>query len=181
MKKIWGFTILFLLVMAGLYIGYKVILPSDYHNYNSQKAYQKQKKTLSTMEMICYYTGLEFPEDSKLVSSEYLSDMDECLESTLMVPEKEMDKVVPDSYRIYDLSGLTEREIKESAIDPMDYYYQIYQSVEMKETATQRTITCIIGKPINGWCKVHVSVNCLGMHLCGSKNLGGVDLTLKEK
>ena len=172
-------TLLLLLLLA--YIGhyYHWNTNKNYvsESYNSYQKYQEQKKELSVLDMIRYYTSMNFSNQTRIIKYQYDTDKNQKSESlhvTVRIPNNELNRWIVKKSREYDVKQTYPSIIeKEKISNPYFYTVRCYTVMKGSE-ATQRTILFIASKSESTYTDVFISIGMLGWHLANSEKLGGI-------
>lgn len=157
-------------------VGLALIAILFYFN-NGWIAYNIQKKQLTTLELLQYYTNIPFTNANiEIESVEFTKDtpkyMDEALKAILLVPTKEIDHLFKEEVRNYNVTSMPMRFMGD---DESSVYFNIpmFQAVRRWLIKTSRSITIAVLKPEGEYTKVYVSIDKLGWYLWNKHQLGG--------
>lgn len=141
--------------------------------------YKIQKKILSPLRLVEYYTDIKFPTETIVDKIEYKKDSpdilnDEYCEATLSISANKINSLFKEEYRDYDPSHAYGAP-PNSDTQKIDYSCVMYNTVRRWNSKTQRTILFTVMKPENEISKVHISIDKLGWYLWNCWQLGGMD------
>ena len=163
MKK-YVFLVLGLLIIISLLTLY-------YYNVG-WIAYNIQKRQLSTLELIKYYTSIPFSNSTKIEKVEFSEDTegewDEYLEVVFLVPFSEIEYLFSERNKDYDKSS----SVFERNSEDIVFSSIIFNTVRKWNGKTQRTINFTVMKPDEEYSKIYVSIDKLGWWLSSEWKLG---------
>lgn len=147
-----------------------------YWNNDGWINYNIQKKQLSELELINYYTNIRFPDTTNIESCKFIKDTpgvtDECLKAILIIPSNEIDNLFPEKVRNYNTSFVPIK-FNDNDESLVYFWHEKYNTVRKWFTKTQRSIDFAVLKPEGDHNKIYVSVSKLGWYLWNKQQLGG--------
>ncbi len=144
--------------------------------------YNIQKVSTPPISLIEYYTGIKFPDGTKVNNIDYIHsinhedtfyDGEDHIEATLLIPSNKIDNIFPENGRDYEhKSANCPVYVDDKSID---FSYKKYNAVRRWGYKTQRTISFCIMESNNNVTPVHINIGTLGWYLWDKWKLGGMD------
>lgn len=167
MKKIY---IIFgiIAILAILILGVIKYIYSD-----NLKLYKLQKKILSPVSMINYYTDKKFSKKTIIENIKYEKDIfdSETMWAKILVPTEEIDINFEKETRFYFED---QKEIELLGYEGIDFSYRRYGNGNKGDTEKMRTLNIFVMQPEGEYTRVYIYINQLGCP--GSEWMGIIDL-----
>lgn len=166
MRKVFYLSIILIFVILILYFYNDGWLP-----------YSIQKKALSPLSLVEYYTNINFPTETIVEFSEFLNDSpdkrDECFKIVFLVPTDELSNLFREECRDYNPTP-TFAIPSDMSQETVDFTCSMYNTVRKWNLKTQRTIQIAVMKSEGIYNKVYISIDKLGWYLWDKWQLGGI-------